>query len=439
MKQLNERAPMAIGEELLREGEQLQKMEVGAEQFYQTAIQVAKPRSLQEVQMRCLEEAEVAGELFYYSWTVRKKDGTRGVVDGVSIHGAMAIARNFGNCAVPVTSEEEGDAVQFRAAFVDLETGFTVARIFRAHFVEPPGRFRDDPDQAARWRDMQFQKAQSQAQRNVILKGVPYYLVELVRKTAQQSAFQDIKKMGLPKARKQALEGFGKYGIPQQLLEEHLGVAMDKWTQQNIVNLRSILRAFDEGLETVESVFGHEFAAKDEKDKEQLKARFWELVGKKGIKKGDKDMIKYLEEVAKFGQMSLADYVADLVAAFEKDPGEVDKFIKTFQDRKAKAPPQKQEPEKEGGKKEEKQGGQQLLTLGSDKHKALEAIIEAYKVDKGLFDEFLLQKGFIDLKDGKPDYGTMTEEKVRDLIDHWNAWKAEFDYWVANKDGGAQE
>jgi hypothetical protein len=328
-----------LGEGLIREGHQVVKTEVGPEQFYQTAIAVQKPRDLEKVRLAALYEAEIAGELFYYQWEVTLKEGKKRLISGVTIHGAMAIARNFGNCAVPINAEVDplDGSVMFKAAFVDIETGFTVSRNFRAHFIQPPGKFEKDPGQRARWFDMQFQKAQSQAQRNVILKGVPFWLVDMVQRTAKDSAFGNIKKMGIEKARVAAVKKFKEeYGIEQATLEKHLGKEVTAWTIQDAVTLKSILRALEEGFDSPETIFaeaGHTDGAVI--DVEDIFDAFWKIVATRGIERDDQDMVRYVKGVAAFAKSGEANYVADLNAAFA-DPAELDRFMATFKEKKEK-------------------------------------------------------------------------------------------------------
>ncbi|MBN1253961.1 MAG: hypothetical protein JXA50_01635 [Deltaproteobacteria bacterium] len=337
-KEMAKRPEQPIGEELLREGFEIQKTEVGPEQFYQTALKVQKPRELEKVRHGCLYEAEIAGELFYYQWNVTAKKGKKHLVDGVSINGAMAIARNFGNCAVPVSADTQLDgSVLFKAAFVDLETGFTVARNFRAHFIEPPGKFADDPGQKARWFDMQFQKAQSQAQRNVILKGVPFWLVDMVKKTAKNSVYEQIKKMGVDQAKTAALKKFAEaYGVDQATLEGHIGKTADKWTIQDIVSLKSILRAFEEGFDSPETMFGGNGGGDGTViDVQDIIDQFWGILAAKGIEKNDPEIVEYVKGVARFGNVPVESYISDCVAAFA-DSEEIDRFLKKFNEKKEK-------------------------------------------------------------------------------------------------------
>ncbi len=58
---------LEVGSEVLNQGGALQKT---ATEFTQ-AIAIQKPRQRQAVITACEEEASIAGEEFYYSWTVK--------------------------------------------------------------------------------------------------------------------------------------------------------------------------------------------------------------------------------------------------------------------------------------------------------------------------------------------------------------------------------
>ena len=105
---------------------------------YQTAIAVIKPRDLKDVEARVLAEAARMGVDFVYSWRVSTKDKKldegdgKTTIEGMSIDGAMVIARNWGNCAVPIRLEQETEThFLLRADFIDLETGFSFPRLYR--------------------------------------------------------------------------------------------------------------------------------------------------------------------------------------------------------------------------------------------------------------------------------------------------------------------
>ena len=80
------------------------------------ALAVQRPRNLDKVVAAVLREAEFAGDAFYYSFP---RDGKK--IEGPSIGLAMAVAREWSNCAVPVEYYETPTEWVFNAHFVDLE------------------------------------------------------------------------------------------------------------------------------------------------------------------------------------------------------------------------------------------------------------------------------------------------------------------------------
>ena len=143
---------------------------------FHTAVAVQRPRNLDKVVAAVLREAEFAGDAFYYSFPMGGKK-----IEGPSIGLAMAVAREWSNCAVPVEYYETATEWVFNAHFVDLERGFTVSRVFRKK--KGKGVFKKLEDDRAE--DMTFQAAQSRAIRNVVLAGVPRWLTDQAKETGQ--------------------------------------------------------------------------------------------------------------------------------------------------------------------------------------------------------------------------------------------------------------
>jgi hypothetical protein len=131
---------------------------------FHTAVAVQRPHNLDKVVAAVLREAEFAGDAFYYSFPMGGKK-----IEGPGIGLAMAMARKWSNCAVPVEYHETSTEWVFTAHFVDLERGFTVSRVYRKK--KGKGAFKKLEDDQAE--DMTFQAAQSRAIRNVVLAGVP--------------------------------------------------------------------------------------------------------------------------------------------------------------------------------------------------------------------------------------------------------------------------
>lgn len=221
---------------------------------YQSAMEIRRPRDMKALKQRAIDEAELAGEDFFYSWTLKSKDGKRELVEGMSIEGAMILARNFGNCAIP--TELVQDAPQhwvICATFVDFETGFNVPRLFRQRKSQSTGKM--DKERAL---DIAFQIGQSKAQRNAIDKGMPMWLKNAAMRKAKEAAaskYADVATIA-PKA----VAKFEKLGVKREQLEQKLEVPFEQWKPTDLATLAAILRAIEAGETSVENEFAPEQA-----------------------------------------------------------------------------------------------------------------------------------------------------------------------------------
>lgn len=235
------------GGDLLAKGDVLVKSEVG----YHTAISVQKPRQLDAVVTAVMREAVYGGDNFYYRWPAKTKDGKTKIIEGGSIGLALAIAREWTNCAIPVEVEEKNGYWIFTAAFVDLEKGFTVIRTFKQQIpLSAPGKY-----DLARWQDMAFQKGQSQAIRNVIFNGVPRWLQIEAREVAKDASLKKITKEGIDTARKKAVEFLAKYGVTEAAIIQSIGKNFNEMTPDDIQTLRNFATQIQNGEVSPESLF----------------------------------------------------------------------------------------------------------------------------------------------------------------------------------------
>src|SRR5262245_33250221 len=188
---------------------------------FATAVAVQKPRQWNDAVRRLKEEARHAGEDFYYGWAAGKDS-----VEGPSVKLALAAARCWGNCAVEALPVQDlDDAWIFTAAFIDLETGFTLTRQFRqSKRWQIRGRMDDE-----RKEDIRFQIGQSKAVRNVLLNGLPASLIDQALGEAKAGVRQKIEeyvgKNGLPKAVDLLLKALAKQGVPEKRVLDKAGVA----------------------------------------------------------------------------------------------------------------------------------------------------------------------------------------------------------------------
>ncbi len=216
---------------------------------YVTAMQVIKPRNLNRVISKCVEEASIAGEEFIYSW---KQGGS--IIEGLTIGAALSIVRNFGNSFVDVEIEERETAYIFTAYFCDLETGFNLSRSFRQNKASPKTKQGKDIYEGERGTDIIFQIGQSKAIRNVILNAVPRWLATKVLDEAKNNAMATINNMGEVKARDMILRKIANLKVDLPRVEAIYGKAKS-WDKIKLVQLSSALRSLENGYEDEETLF----------------------------------------------------------------------------------------------------------------------------------------------------------------------------------------
>ena len=213
---------------------------------FHTAVAVQRPRNLDKVVAAVLREAEFAGDAFYYSFPMGGKK-----IEGPSIGLAMAVAREWSNCAVPVEYYETATEWVFNAHFVDLERGFTVSRVFRKK--KGKGVFKKLEDDRAE--DMTFQAAQSRAIRNVVLAGVPRWLTDQAKERAKDAVLKGISKEGLAVATDKALKFLAGYAISEARVIAVLGKPKHEWASEDIASLRGMASQLRDGQATAEQLF----------------------------------------------------------------------------------------------------------------------------------------------------------------------------------------
>ncbi len=226
---------------------------------YATAMQVMRRRDLvKDVLPRCLDEAAIAGDDFYYSWSQGGK-----IVEGMTVGAALAIARNMGNNAVDVEVTENAAAYYFSAVYIDLETGFNMRRVFRQNKQSPKNKKGEDIYSGDRGQDVIFQIGQSKAIRNVTLNAVPNWLARQVFEKAKENVVAKIEKMGVAKASQLLLDKIGSLALPMERITKHYG-APTSWDVPKLVMLSGAIRSIEDGRERLDDVFPPESAPASE-------------------------------------------------------------------------------------------------------------------------------------------------------------------------------
>lgn len=227
---------------------------------YTTAVSVQKPRKIEDVDRRLQQEAALAGEDFYYGWSVKDAKGKASRIEGPSVDLALSAARCYGNCALEsLPVQDAGDSWIFTGAFVDLETGFTLTRQFRQSKKSVVhGRLDDE-----RKDDVRFQIGQSKALRNVVINALPPSLIRHALEKAKEGVREKIEayvaKNGLPAAVEICLKALLKCGVKESAVLSRLSIADAKAiTLDHLVMLRGDLTAIESGREYADSLYPSE-------------------------------------------------------------------------------------------------------------------------------------------------------------------------------------
>lgn len=231
---------------------------------YTTAMQIIRPRSLVAVQERMMQEAAIAGDEFYYSWS---QGGS--TIEGLTVGAAMAIARNMGNCAIPVTVDETKDTFIFTATFIDLETGFNLQRSFRQNKQSPKTKQGKDVYSGDRGSDIIFQIGQSKAIRNVVLNAVPSWLSKKVIEKAKENVVGKIAQMGVEKAKAHITKKAEALKVDIEVIENSFGKS-GRWDTEKLVQISGALRAIEDGYATIADAFPPIKEDKKEENKKDL-------------------------------------------------------------------------------------------------------------------------------------------------------------------------
>ncbi len=225
---------------------------------YSTAVQVIRPRDLNKVEARCIQEAARAGDEFYYSWS---QGGS--IIEGNTVGSALMMVRNWGNCAVDVKVQETPNSYVFYGAFIDLETGFNLVRPFKMSKQSPKTKQGRDVYSGERGKDIIFQIGASKAIRNVTLNAVPKWLSEKVLETAKKNIIGQIEKMGKEKAIDKIVKKAEALKIPLDRIEANYG-KKESWDLDKVVAVMGAIRSVEDGLESMEEVFADKVALNGE-------------------------------------------------------------------------------------------------------------------------------------------------------------------------------
>ena len=219
---------------------------------YGTAIQVQRPRSLQDVEAKVIRESELLGTAAFYGWGAGKDS-----IEGPSIKLANVLRNLWGNCIVRMEPVQDlSDCWVFTAAFIDMETGATLTRQFRQSKSSIVYGKHDEE----RKMDIRFQIGQSKATRNVILNGLPEWLIRRALEAGKMGVRKRIEahiaRKSIEHARDLVVSSLAKEGVS----EDRIAAKMNRstvaaLTVDDLVTLSGDLRAIGDGTETQAAMF----------------------------------------------------------------------------------------------------------------------------------------------------------------------------------------
>lgn len=227
---------------------------------YHTAVRVQVERDLDRVRAELLREAEFAGGSFTYSFPVKSRDGSRSLIEGESIDLINSAVNAWGNCTLEVY-EVEGSrtarGVTFVGVFLDLQKGVTKMRPFSLEFGS--GALlgvQEKESQKARQRMALEQAAISRCARNVGKAGLPKWLLDEARRADREACASKLSGEKLLKAIDDAVIYFKQtYGVVKEQLEAALDKPKDVWVADDVVRLRGMVKAIEDGHAKVSELF----------------------------------------------------------------------------------------------------------------------------------------------------------------------------------------
>lgn len=222
------------------------------------------PRKPSEVRRRVSAYAKIMGDELRYSWFVNdRRSGGKTEISGPTIKCAQMVAREFGNCTASVRlSGETHTHWLFTGIFVDSETGYILTRDFQQRKNQDTGM--KDADRQA---DIVFQIGQSKALRNVIVNALGVY-VDFALEEAKSVLLERVNND--PKAAKEKIvEIAAALGIDIKVLQGARGRVIANWTVPDMALTFSELRGIQDGMTTIEDVYGDPDTAKGRADADE--------------------------------------------------------------------------------------------------------------------------------------------------------------------------
>lgn len=212
-----------------------------------TARKVDVPRDDGKVLQRIATYAAWAGTSWIYSYPVKNRKKNRvDTIEGLSIKGANAVARLYGNCSVDCRIVDRGDSWLIYAKFSDYEAGYQLVRPFQQN--KEAGRIGGDDD--SRRRDMALSTGVSKAERNVVIHALQFFADH-----AFESAKRDlVGRIGkdLKGYKQRMADKLADMGVTMDRVERTVGKGFDAWVAKDAAKVTAEISAVVDGMATAE-------------------------------------------------------------------------------------------------------------------------------------------------------------------------------------------
>jgi len=192
--------------------------------------------------------AAMMGDDAYYRFPVKSRNGGQDYIEGISIKGAMAVARHYGNIDVDCRAVDMGDGWLYHARLTDFETGFTLTRPFQQRKSQ-----KTMGNDNERQLDIAFQIGASKAIRNVVANALREFC-DFFFEEAKNSIVERIGK-ALPQSRAKTAGMLTDRNVDVKRAERVVGRALEEWTAPDVARVVALIKAVDDGMTTIADAF----------------------------------------------------------------------------------------------------------------------------------------------------------------------------------------
>lgn len=198
-------------------------------------------------------EGKALGARAYYRLPFRGKGGGTTYVEGPTIQLTDALVNVWGDIAIQLEeSQLDGEQLRLTVRVVDLRSGTMQERPHFYTLSKPPAKFRDNAESSSRWMAMQAQAAVSKAIRTTVVHALPDWLIQTALRAARDASRVEAS----PERIEKAVQFWAEQGVTLEQLVELVGDAPDRWSSDDLTNLRDLGRAVKAGDATIEEAFG---------------------------------------------------------------------------------------------------------------------------------------------------------------------------------------